>query len=95
MMPDSNLEQEINSLLDDVEQLVEHTRELETELKKWKKKAESSIIERDQLKRENEQLEQTLQQQRLNFSEVMGKVENKLKAIREEAQNLNPEETSP
>lgn len=80
------------TFLDQVEQLAHRYESLSQENKKLRQKAQNLQERVAKLENQNEALQEKMDQNRLEFSELAGSLENRLNEIKEEASELVPDE---
>jgi predicted nucleic acid-binding Zn-ribbon protein len=88
MTTDSPSERVLHRFMDRVETLCNEIESLQSEQAQWQNKVESYILRIEELEEENESLNDRLQSLKLDFSEFAGRMENRLKRIKQEAQAL-------
>ncbi len=87
-MSETDVDQLLSHFLDKVETLVHRYESLRKEKTEWKNKAEALQETLEAIRKKNDRLESELDQQRLEFSELAGSLENRLNRIKEEASRL-------
>lgn len=91
-MSDSQVNELLASFFEKVEALAHRHEALLENHKTLKKKAKKLNERVQELEDENRSLKDELDNQRLEFSELAGTLENRLNRIKEEASDLLPEE---
>lgn len=91
-MSNSQVNELLATFLDKVEALAHRHEALRDKHQTLKKKANKLHERVQELEDENRSLKDELDNQRLEFSELAGTLENRLNRIKEEASDLLPEE---
>ena len=91
-MSNSQVNELLTAFLDKVESLAHRHESLKEKHKSLKQKANKLHERVQELEDENRSLKDQLDNQRLEFSELAGTLENRLNRIKEEASDLLPEE---
>lgn len=86
-------EKRLSRFLDQVERLCDEIEQLRNTHNEWKKKAKSYILDIEELEEENERLDETVQTLKIELSDFAGQLEERFKAIRDEARKLPVDRT--
>lgn len=84
-------ERVLHRFMNKVEKLCNHIERFRDEREQWQKKIESCILQVEELEEENEALNDQLQDLKLEFSEFAGRMETRLKTIKQQATQINTE----
>lgn len=84
-------ERVLHQFMDNVEQLCDRVEELHSQHDRWQNKVQSCILQVEELEEENNDLAEQLQSLKLEFSDMAGQMETRLKRIKQQAEQLRQE----